>query len=297
MPLNLLRSRAGLSLAEVIVVISLLGLVGAAMGSAIQRQQRFHRHASAVLDARQGVRDAMEVLSGDIRGSSPADTIRLMADSALELFTTIGTAVACRSLAGTSVFLAAESATGNTLTSFLVAPDTGDLALVFTPTGDATVGSWGRYRVAGFGGRASRPGCFGDQLLPTEGFLLTLQSLPNPPIRPGSFIRFIRRGRYSLYRASDGQWYLGYRRCNALGLSGCGAIQPLSGPYKRYSPDKTETGFLFEYFDASGERMSAGSSPLSVTRIDITARADKAPARAESALPESATVSIALRNR
>ena len=279
------------------MVISLLGLVGAAMGSAIHRQQRFHRRTSAVLDARQGVRDAMEVLSGDIRGSSPADTIRLMADSALELFTTIGTAVACRSTAGTAVFLAAESATGNTLTSFLLAPDTGDLALVFNPTGGGTVGSWGRYRVAGFGARTSRPGCLGDEQLPTEGFLLTLPGVPSPAVRPGTFIRFIRRGRYSLYRGSDGQWYLGYRRCNAIGVSACGAIQPLSGPYKRYSPDKTQTGFLFEYFDAAGERMTAGSPPLSVARIDITARADKAPARAESSRPESATVTIALRNR
>ena len=281
------------------MVISLLGLVGAAMASAVHKQQRFHRHASALLDARQGVRDAMEVLSGDIRGSSPADTIRLMADSALELFTTIGTAVACRSTSGNSIFLAAESATGNTLSSFLVPPDTGDLALVFNLTGDATVGSWARYRVAGFAVRTSRPGCLGDADTSAEGFLLTLQRLPEPAARSGAFVRFIRRGRYSLYRASDGQWYLGYRRCNALGLSVCGAIQPLSGPYRRYSPDNAETGFLFEYFDADGERLAAGS-PLSVARIDVTARAHKDPGTGGGAgmhLPESATATIALRNR
>ena len=282
------------------MVVSLLGVVGATMGSAIHRQQRFHRQASALLDARQGVRDAMEVLSGDIRGSSPADTIRLLADSALELFTTIGTAVACRSTSGNSIFLAAESASGNTLSSFLLAPDTGDLALVFNHAGDATVGSWSRYRVAGFGARASRPGCLSDEVAPAEGFLLTLQTLPEPAVRSGAFIRFIRRGRYSLYRASDGQWYLGYRRCDALGLSACGAIQPLSGPYEPYTRDNAQTGFLFEYFDVNGERLTAGGSPLAVARIDITARADKGPgtaARAGISFPESATATTALRNR
>ena len=281
------------------MVISLLGLVGAAIGSAIHKQQRFHRRASALIGARQGVRDAMEVLSGDIRGASPADTIRLMADSALELFTAIGTAVTCRSTSGNAILLAAESSGGNTLSSFVLHPDTGDLALVFNPTGDTAVGSWARYRVAGFAVRTSAPGCLSDGAAPAEGFLLTLQAVPDPPVRSGAFVRFIRRGRYSLYRASDGQWYLGYRRCNALGLSVCGGIQPLSGPYNRYTWDNAQTGFLFEYFDADGRRLAA-SSPLSVARIDVTARAHKEPGTAAEAgvhLPESATATIALRNR
>lgn len=284
-----------------IVVISLLGLTGVAIGSAILNQQRFHRDASALLDARQGVRDAMEVLSGDIRGSSPADTIRLMADSALELFTTIGTSVACRTVSGSGIYLAAESPSGNTLTSFLLAPDTGDLALAFRTTGDTTLGAWERHRVGAFAGRSNRPGCFSDGAGPAEGFLLTLREAPEPPVRGGAPIRFIRRGRYSLYRASDGLWYLGYRRCNALGPSECGAIQPLSGPYRRYSGDRGQTGFLFEYFDAEGEKLSGGDSPLSVARIDVTARSERTRGNAggttDRTHPESATGSIALRNR
>ena len=289
--------RYGLSLTEVIVVISLLGMIGATIGSAIIGQQRFHRDASELLDARQGVRDAMEVLSGDIRGSTPADTIRLMADSALELFTTIGTSVACRTASGTAIYIAAESS-GNTLTSFLLAPDTGDLVLIFRTTGDSMVGTWERHRLAALTPRSSRPGCFSDGSSPPEGFLLTLRDIPDPGVREGTPIRFIRRGRYSLYRASDGFWYLGYRRCNALGPSVCTGIQPLSGPYKRYSADETQTGFLFEYFDAVGVRIDSGD-PTSVARIDVTARAERnrRAGAATEPLPESATASIALRNR
>ncbi len=286
-----------MSLIEVIVVISLLGMIGATIGSAIINQQRFHRDASELLDARQGVRDAMEVLSGDIRGSTPADTFRLMADSALELFTTIGTSVACRTASGTAIYLAAESS-GNTLTSFLLAPDTGDLVLVFRTTGDATVGTWERHRLAALTPRSNRPGCFTDGSGPAEGFLLTLRGIPDPGLRAGAPIRFIRRGRYSLYRASDGFWYLGYRRCNALGPSVCTGIQPLSGPYKRYNADQTQTGFLFEYFDADGVSITSGDA-MSVARIDVTARAERnrRAGAATEPRPESAKASIALRNR
>jgi type II secretory pathway pseudopilin PulG len=282
----------------VIVVISLLGMIGATIGSAIINQQRFQRDASELLDARQGVRDAMEVLSGDIRGSTPADTIRLMADSAVELFTSIGTSVACRTASGTAIYLAAESS-GNTLTSFLLAPDTGDLVLVFRTTGDPTGGTWERHRVAALSSRSNRPGCFGEGSGPAEGFLLTLRDIPDPGVSAGAPVRFIRRGRYSLYRGSDGSWYLGYRRCNALGPSVCTAIQPLSGPYVRYSADEAETGFLFEYFDAYGVRVDSGD-PMSVARIDVTARAERnrtVGATAAPPLPEYAKASIALRNR
>ncbi|HXQ76588.1 MAG TPA: hypothetical protein VN797_00185, partial [Gemmatimonadaceae bacterium] len=114
-------------------------------------------------------------------------------------------------------------------------------------------------------------------------------------------VRFVRRGRYSLYRASDGEWYLGYRRCDAAGLAGCGGIQPLSGPYRPYSSNPLRTGLLFEYFDASGVRLGAGASPLSLARVDITARAEsrqQVPVESRVIRPaDSASLSIAVRNR
>lgn len=291
--------KSGLSLIEVTVVISLLGLAGGAIASAILRQQRFHQEATAVLDARQSVRDAMEVLATDIRGSRSADTIRLMADSAIELFASVGVSVSCRSSSGNVLTLAAESADGNTLTSFLATPDTGDFALLFR-SGGARGSYWERHRIAAFAPRPLRPGCLREGDAPAESFVLTLAGLPEVPVTAGSPIRFIRRGRYSLYRSSDGKWYLGYRRCNAVGAPGCGSIQPLSGPYRAYSSDPSRTGFLFEYFDPSGERVGGSAEALSVARVDITARSAKSRAGSGAAaitLPESATGSIAIRNR
>jgi hypothetical protein len=114
-------------------------------------------------------------------------------------------------------------------------------------------------------------------------------------------VRFVRRGRYSLYKAADGEWYLGYRRCNAIGSSICGGIQPLSGPYRAYSANPQRTGLLFEYFDAAGGRIGAGLPALALARVDVTARAESRQQisleRGFSRPADSATISVALRNR
>lgn len=293
------------------VVIALLGLVGAAVGSAVLHQQRFYADASELLYAREGVRDAMGVLSTDIRGSSSGDTLRLMADTAIELFASIGTSVVCRSVASNAFALAAESGEGNTLTSLPMHPDTGDIALLYIDSDvdvDGDVDSagrsgsvWERQRIAAFAAKPAGSGCLLDGTAPAEGFVLTLQSNPAHPVRRGAPVRFVRRGRFSLYRSSDRQWYLGYRRCNALGPSSCGTIQPISGPYRSHSADREKTGFMFEYLNARGEGVSGVDSSLAVARIDITARTDSREARRigkrERSIGDSATTSVAIRNR
>ena len=212
--------RAGLSLAEVAVVIALLGVVGGAIGSAILHQQRFSGDANELLRVREGVRDAMEVLSTDIRGSSPADTIRLTADSAIELFTSVGTSVVCRAIASNAVALAEESLGGHTLSGFVVHPDSGDIALLYIGSADTSEPRWDRHRIVAFAARPEAASCLPESSGPTEGFVLTLQSAIDGTVRAGAPVRFVRRGRYSLYRSSDREWYLGYRRCNAIGPSG-----------------------------------------------------------------------------
>lgn len=295
------ESRGGVSLAEVVVVIALLGVIGGAISSALLHQQRFAGDTADLLDARNGVRDAIEVVSTDIRGSATADTIRLMADSAIELFASIGTSVVCRATAAASFALAEESARGNTLSSYLVQPDTGDLALIYSDSADASGSRWKRHRIAGFATIPAGPSCLPDGVGPKEGFVLTIHTPPDPPVRQGAPVRFVRRGRHSLYRSSDRAWYLGYRRCNALGASACGGIQPVSGPHGAYSADTAETGLLFNYFDARGAEVPDAGSPLSVARVEITARAERRRRRLmsnpTSAVPPVARRSIAIRNR
>jgi hypothetical protein len=292
------------------VVLALLGIIGSTIGVTLIRQQRFYRSATEVLRAREGIRDAAELLSTDIRGMSVADTVRLLADSAIEFFANIGSSVVCEATSGTVVALpGAASRPGNVLSAFLTHPDTGDIAVFY---GDSLAGpsQWERHRIAGFSARtvATCPGSSpfvrgpGPDAGARGGFLLDLSTPLSPHVGPGAPVRFIRRGRYSIYHASDGGWYLGYRRCNATtSVSACGSIQPLSGPYRAYSPDPRNTGLLFEYFDDSGRRLGDGASPLALARVDITARSEgrqRIVVEGRVNIPaDSGTVAIAIRNR
>jgi hypothetical protein len=302
------RARPGVTIAELAVVLVLIGLIGSTIGLSLIRQQRFYRGATELLQAREGVRDAMELLSADIRGMAVADTVRLSADSAIEFFASIGGSIVCQSTGGTTIGLPSSARRGNTFTSLLTQPDTGDIAVFLRDSAEGG-SEWERHRIAGFAARVLPGTCpvssgyahQSDIDAGASGYALDLAIPLSSHVRPGAPVRFIRRGRYSLYRASDGSWYLGYRRCNAVGPSACGAIQPLSGPYRDYASKASRTGLLFEYFDGSGTRLSPDASPLTLARVDITARAEsRQQIQVEGRVnrpSDSATVSIAIRNR
>lgn len=302
------HGQPGFTLIELAVVLVILGVLGSAIGVTLLRQQRFYRGATELLSTREGVRDAIELLSTDIRGMSTADTARLLADSALEIFASIGSSVVCQ-IAGPDIGLPGTvSPPGNTLTAFSTEPDTGDLVLFYRDSIEAG-SQWERHRIAGFSSRslaATCPASTGftraeDSTAGVRGFLVTLTTPLSSHVAPGAPARFIRRGRYSLYRAGDGDSYLGYRRCNAIGPSECGAIQPLSGPYRAYSRNAGSTGLLFEYYDALGARLGTGSSPLGLARVDITARAEsrqRLSIEGRASTPsDAAMVAVGVRNR
>jgi hypothetical protein len=303
------HARSGVTIAELAVVLLLIGLLGSTIGLSLIRQQRFYRGATELLRAREGVRDAMELLSTDIRGMSVADTARLLADSAFEFFANVGSSIVCQTTGGSEVGLPElSSGRGNALTSFLAQPDTGDIAVFHRDSMEGT-SEWERHGIVGFAARSLATACPASSGFQREseittgstGYVLDLATPLSSHVRRGAPVRFIRRGRYSLYHALDGSWYLGYRRCNAAGPSTCAAIQPLSGPYRDYSSSSRDTGLLFEYFDATGARLPSDASPLAIARVDITARTESSQRiQVEGRLDtpsDSATIAIAVRNK
>lgn len=300
------HNRAGVSLPEVVVVMVLAGLVGSLIALTLMRQQRFFGRATELHSVRENVRDAIEVLSTDIRGMSVADTVRLRADSAIEFFATIGTSVVCQ-ISGSEVGLPAANPSRNSLSAFLVEPDTGDLA-VFYGRSKSGGEEWEQHRIVDFVTRALASSCPAASRMSEQsevdaagtGFVVTIGTPLRGEVKAGSPVRFVRRARYSLYRASDSDWYLGYRRCTAIGASACGVIQPVSGGYRAYTSDRLATGLLFEYFDANGQRLPPDASPLALARVDITARSESGQQASVSdaahKISDSATVSVAIRS-
>ena len=304
-------SRAGFTLVELIVAVAIAGVAAVIMTATLVRQQKFFSSAGEVLAVRSHLRDGADILATDIRSASVAQFgLPVMTDTAIEMITVVAASVVCTSASPTSAGLPPVNlVSGNTLTSMLAPPDTGDMVAVYTmPGGIPDSARWDVYRIAGFASRSIASTCPssagfvtpGDEFTGATGFLLTLASGPPAPLRTGSIVHFLRRARYSLYRSSDGDWYLGYRRCGSVAPHACGAIQPVSGPYAPHRANNT-SGISFRYYDEAGAEVAAGAGS-SVARIDIVLRGETQSAislagDARRVWDDSVIVSVSPRNR
>ncbi|MDQ3082488.1 MAG: prepilin-type N-terminal cleavage/methylation domain-containing protein [Gemmatimonadota bacterium] len=305
-------NRDGFTLVEVIIALALAGIAASFMIGTLVRQQRFYTSAAAILDTRAQLRDAADVLTTDIRGAATGLLgLPAMHDSAIEMYSTVATSVACTVQSAATIGLPPLSMeSGTSLTSILVHPDTGDLALVFTfPPGRPDSGNWEALRIASFQPGAVASSCPSstgfttprDEASGTGGFTVSLAGPPATPVNRGAPIHFVRRARYSLYRSSDNKWYLGYRRCALAGMSACAAIQPVSGPYERYS-SSGPSGLSFRYFDVNGTPLGTGANSHRVARVDIVLRGKSSRSAnlagdTRSTYTDSVVVSVSPRNR
>jgi prepilin-type N-terminal cleavage/methylation domain-containing protein len=300
--------RRGFTLVEFLISAALAGVVSAAIATTFVRQQHFHSARQERLVIRGRLSEAANILATELRSASLGELgVRSMSDSAIEVFLPVMTSVAC-TVSGAAVGLApALLARGNTLTSGSAQPDTGDIALIYgIPYNFPDSGSWTQYRISGVTSRAASSMCpaatgfttSGDVTTGTSAWQVTLATSPSPVIRAGSPMHFARRGRYSLYKSS-GEWYLGYRRCNALGTSVCGSIQPVSGPYLPYSSGGVG-GLFLSYYNKTGALINSAQS-AQLARIDIVIRSNrrkfKSLSSSSSSPPDTVKVSVAPRNR
>lgn len=308
-----LTTRHAFTLPEILVSLAIAGIVATAMTTTLVRQMRFHGAASEILDVRAQLRDAADVLASDIRGAAVATYgLPLMADSAIEMYSSIGSSVACSTPVGSVVLLAPSVlANGNTLTSLLATPDTGDIAAIYAiPSGNIDSARWETRRIAAFSSKTLASTCpsstgfttVGDAVAGATGYQVTLASPAGPDVRKGAPVRFLRRARYSIYKSSDGKWYIGYRRCSVSTPASCEPIQPLSGPYRSYGPRGAESGLSFRYYDVNGAEVPAGAGGSSVARVDIVIRGESSrrvalAGDAQRTFRDSVVVTVSPRNR
>lgn len=281
--------RRGASLAELIVVIVLLAILGSATLGVVIRQERFYRTQASAIDSRAVVRDAAAVLQSELRALTPADGDLYSAEaSAVEFRATLAQSVICTiSPTHTAVTIPpVHLASGAPITWFGTQPEAGDTLLVLAS--DSTLGgTWSRHVLT------SSPSTTG--ICPTSSGLtantaeaadaITLAFTPplDTVIETGALLRIVRRARYELYRASDSRWYLGYLDCLSTRATPCNAVQPVSGPF-------APNGIRLSYLGADG---SAASDRWHVARIDVLAVAER---RIAPDTLDSLATTIALRN-
>ncbi|CAN5166735.1 hypothetical protein BH23GEM2_BH23GEM2_03430 [soil metagenome] len=289
----------GWTLVELLMAVTILGVITALGASTLASEQRDARAAARLRAVRAEIRDAGSVLAQELRGASPpGDTLRLVADSAIEFFAPILTAVTCAPGSGTRLLLSPPMlAYGPTVPASGSQPDSGDLVWVWVEDSLRTPGSWRRWQVAAYAAGSGESCNLELETLGAQTQLLTIAGDAGL-VPAGAPVQLVRRGRYSVYRSADGAWYLGYKRCDALGPSRCQAVQPVAGPYRARTGGRP--GIQFRYFGEVGGELAEASAATETWRVEVIVRSDTAQSGLRSrrigALDDSVVMAVALRN-
>jgi hypothetical protein len=294
-------------MAETLVVLVLLAIVGGSLMNVLTRQQQFYNGTGDLIALRTQLRQAQAVVGNDLRGISSVGSsglgsdILTMTDSSIEFRYTIGVSVACKTPVTVTFNIPATGAltNGNTLTSWISPPARGDTAYVFDEGASATSptdDSWGAYKIMSL-----TPGagiCDAGFNAPSASTLV-LDHAASLTTLAGAPIRFVRHAYYSLHQFSDGNWYLGYcsPACDAVG----NPINPVAGPFQSYQSSTVNdaSGIRITYYDSTG---AVTATPAQVARINIILRGQtksylNVTGMKQGVYHDSLSMNIALRNR
>ena len=262
-------ARRGFSLIELMVILALSAMVIGGLTSVLVRQQRFYRGTADLIETRSQIRQAAGIIPSDLRGvSTIGGDILEITDTSMVFWATIGQAVTCVGVPGTNVLVVPPQvlANNNTLASFTMTPTLGDTVWVYEngATDAAANDHWHAYGIMAAPTPTTQmcATLVGGVDLSASRLSFVLSEALDNDVEIGNPVRFVRRTRYSLYRASDGGWYLGY--CSpACG----GAPQPIAGPF--LPAGSGTSGVSFSYTDANG---AATAVPANVAQVSVVVR-------------------------
>ena len=283
------RVRAGLTLIELIIAMTMFALIGGILISVLLRQQRFQRAVADVADTRGRMRDIATIIPTDLRGaSSVGGDLLAIGLTALQFRAAVGTSVLCRYAAANVIELPPKVlASGNVLTSWINPPRPGDVLYIYNDgaaAGNAD-DSWAPFTITDTSSAVNSAWCpaTGGSLLTQAAddgqrkFRLTLSSAPDPTrVRIGAPIRIAREVRYSLYSASDANWYVGFETCTPSGVAGvagaCANREVLAGPVRAASTDTLTSGLYFVYYRQDGTAVTSVAQAAQIAHIGIGLR-------------------------
>lgn len=275
----------GFTLAELVVALGLSGVAFGAFAIVVAHQERAHAELSRRVRARSQSREGIAALVRELNavapraGDIPAGGAR---DSALQFRTTVGSLAVCE-LRGQTIVAA--------LASFVTAPEPGDTAWTYVD-GD-TASAWAPLHIVEVSslGDGEPVACVSPavastlvtaRLAPRRRYALSVGQPPPAGTRDGTPVRVTRHIRYSVYRAPDGQWYLGRREWSPA-AGRFETIQPVSGPYGGHA--------ALRYYDETGDELPSGTAATDrIARIAIALRGPHARA-------EVTSVTLGVRNR
>ena len=308
-------SRAGFSLTELIISMTLLGLIGTVIVSVVVSQQRFYRGTNALTETRAQLRQVAAMLPSELRGISAAgNDIYSMTDSSIEFRSTFGSSVVCKTLSGYLVLPPRNTAKGIRWTTWSQTPVVGDsIALYDESTGaGAADDRWTMHQItalATYTGNVTN-GCqtstrfteSSDLTSANPSYRIAVSPAYPSTVKQGAAIRFYKRVRYNLFQDTDGLWYLGYRDCVQWRTPQCTTPQAIGGPYQGHAaPGTGLSGVEFSYRDSVD---AITTNPATLARITVVVRGQSSELIQLGGMQsgwkrfrDSLTLEIALRNR
>jgi hypothetical protein len=304
------RSRPGVTLPELLIVMLLLTIVGTAMVRVMMKQQQYYKDATATAASRRELRLGSIVLPAEIRSISTAGgDIITMGENEITMLAATGSSVLCdRGPSGTVTFtIPPINLAHHQLTSFASAPVAGDTVFLYDE--NILKGSeddvWRKFGIATVTSSAvACPGPpFTDPALDAPLLKRRIVFTVAPgniqdSVKIGAIARFSRPVKYRIYQETSGAWYLGVQEHRN------GAWQTtdaLAGPFRPFAAgDANPSGLQFRFYDTLGVRITDYTKVKDVGRIDVFLRTNAGSAavteRKGALLRDSVVMRVAIRN-
>lgn len=280
------RRRRGVTLVELIVALTIAGILLGALGSVLWAAMRFYQAQSQILDVQQNVRAVAQILPIELRELDAGDgDIVAMSDTAVTVKAMRGFAVVC---APPSV-APAQVTVRNALTYGYRAMDAARDSILVFREGDPALSAddrWLHAPIAAIAPAGCADGSAGTRLTLT-GMVGGATQLDS--VLQGAPLRTFETVNYRLYDDGAGAWWFGVRTHSAGSWS---STSPIAGPLR------PRDGLRFEYRDDAG---SVTATRTAVARIRITVRGRslvpiRIPGRHPGFFEDSLSTQIAVRN-
>lgn len=272
---RLIRRRRGFSLAELLITLGILSVIGVIVSRLMLGQQRFYQRTTEQMDMRRELRSAMSLVPADLRSiSSSGGDLTNFNSTSIQFRAVLGASMICNRASNTQIDIPPLDMARNTLTAWYSEPTAGDTLWAFNDSlsRGAEDDVWTPLRITSV--VPSIALCplspYLDVLLDAgkRRYRITVASNLPDSVVVGSAIRFTRSTRYELSAEASGDYYLTRSELNGGAWS---AATPISGPYA--SPSGMAGGIRFAYYDSLGAQVAAVADSRRVSRIDLLLRA------------------------
>lgn len=298
------RNRAGLTLAELLVVLTIFGILATSVTRVMVKQQQSYKDASKQASMQRELRLAGSALPAEMRSTSSAGLdIVDMQEGEITFLSNIGSGVTCGYPTSNSFLLPPLLAYELTLTNWYTQPLAGDTVFIYDdgPLSGSEDDLWLRRQITAVTPRPASD-CPGAPYTHPTGdagktrWLITVGGGPLPAtLGLGTVVRFSRPVRYRLYQGTGSDWFMGYQEYITAGWT---AIEPVGGPFQAFQAgDGNPSGLQLRYFDSTGVRLT-GNSALerqSVSRIDVFLRTNAGLAAVTERRPKDVRDSLMMR--